>query len=310
MTDFKSFEKLKLKKKKSKYFHGYNKKISYFEGWYFKHQKGENTIAFIPGMNIDSNGHRLAYIQVVTNTKSYNIHYLYPEFKVGENKLSITIGNSTFSEDGISVDIEEKDLIIKGAIKYGDLVRLDSNIMGPFSIIPSKMQCNHGIISLRHRLNGEITINGDSFNFHGGIGYIEKDWGSSFPKSYSWVQCNDFKNKNCAIIASVADIPFMGRHFKGCIAVVYYEGMEYKLCTYNGVRILKCDGTGIILKRGKYKLDIELDTENPQKLLAPINGHMSRTIHENCGCRATFRFYIDDKLEFNLQSNNCNFEHV
>lgn len=310
MTEFKSFEKLKLKKNKSKYFHGYNKKMNYFEGWYFKHQKGENTIAFIPGMNIDSNGHRLAYIQVVTNTNSYNIHYLYPEFKVDENKLSITIGNSTFSEEGISVDIEENDLIIKGTIKYGDLVRLDSDIMGPFSIIPSKMQCNHGIISLRHRLNGEITINGESFNFDGGIGYIEKDWGSSFPKSYSWVQCNDFKNKNCSIIASIADIPFMGRHFKGCIAVVYYEGMEYKLCTYNGVRIVKCDGTGIILKRGKYKLEIQLDTENPQKLLAPINGHMSRTIHEHCGCRATFRFYIDDKLEFNLQSNNCNFEHV
>ncbi len=297
-----------LKQKNSKYFHGHNKKKNYFEGWYFKHQKGENSISFIPGMNVDSKGHKLAYIQVVTNKNSYNAHYLYPEFQVSNHRLSICIGNSTFSEDGINIDIEEKNLVIKGSIKYGDLVRLDSNIMGPFARIP--MQCKHGVISLRHNLNGEITINDETFNFDGGIGYIEKDFGRSFPKTYSWIQCNDFKNRNCSIVASVADIPFMGTHFNGCIAVVYYEGMEYKLCTYNGVKVLKCDGTGMTLKRGKYKLEIGLDTENPQNLLAPVNGHMSKPIHENSGCRATFRFYIDDKLEFNLQSNNCNYEYV
>lgn len=296
------------KQKNSKYFHGHNKKMNYFEGWYFKHQKGHNSIAFIPGINVDSKGHRLAYIQVITNNNSYNIHYLYPEFQVSSERLNISIGNSTFSEDGINIDIKEEDLIIKGSIKYGDLIRLEGNIMGPFSILP--MQCNHGVISLGHRLNGEIIINDEIFDFNDGIGYIEKDWGSSFPKTYSWIQCNDFKNRNCSIVASVADIPFMGTNFRGCIGVIYYEGMEYKLCTYNGVKVLKCDGEGMTLKRGKYKLEIEFNTENPQRLFAPISGHMSKPIHENSGCRGTFRFYIDDKLEFNLQSNNCNYEYV
>lgn len=303
-------KEFKLKRAKSKYFYGINKKTNYFEGWYFKHQKGDKCIAFIPGVNIDSNGSKLAFIQIVTNNNSYFIHYLYSDFDASKERLQLNIGNNTFSEDGINVDIQEKDLSIKGRIKYSDLVKLDSNIMGPFALFSDKLQCNHGIISLYHRLSGEIIINNDIYNFDGGVGYIEKDWGSSFPKTYSWIQCNDFENRACSIIASVADIPFMGKTFNGCICVVYYEGMEYKLCTYNGVKILKNDGRVIILKRGKYRLEIEVNDENPQRLLAPINGHLTRTIHENCGCTATFKFFIEEKLEFNLKSSNCNFEYV
>lgn len=310
MNGIDSIKEVKLKRAKSKYFHGLNKKTSYFEGWYFKHQKGDKCIAFIPGMNVDSKGNKLAFIQIVTNDSSYFVHYLYSEFNVSCERLSIGIGNSTFSEDGIKVDIEDKDININGSIKYSDIVKLDSNIMGPFAPFSSKMQCNHGIISLRHRLSGEITINDEAYNFDGGVGYIEKDWGSSFPKTYSWIQCNDFKNRVCSIVASIADIPFMGRSFKGCICVVYYEGMEYKLCTYNGVKVLKNNGTGMILKRGKYRLEIELNDENPQMILAPINGHLARSVHEHCGCTATFKFFIEEKLEFNLKSSNCNFEYV
>ncbi len=310
MNDIDSIKELKLKRAKSKYFHGMNKKASYFEGWYFKHQKGDKCIAFIPGMNFDSKGNKLAFIQIITNDSAYFVHYPYSEFNVSDERLSIGIGNSIFSEDGIRVDIVDKDININGSIKYSDIVKLDSNIMGPFALFSSKMQCNHGIISLRHRLSGEITINDEVYNLDGGVGYIEKDWGSSFPKAYSWIQCNDFKNHVCSIVASVADIPFMGRSFKGCICVVYYEGMEYKLCTYNGVKVLKNNGTGMILKRGKYRLEIELNDENPQMILAPINGHLTRAIHEHCGCTATFKFFIEEKLEFNLKSSNCSFEYV
>lgn len=310
MDNMEFIEDQNVKIHKSKYFYGQNKKKNFFEGWYFKHQKGDKGIAFIPGMNVDSKGNRLAFIQIITNDTSYFLHYLYPEFYISSEKLSVEIGNSTFSTEGVHIDIEDKDLIIKGSIKYSDIVKMDSNIMGPFSPFAAKMQCNHEIISLRHRLSGKIQINDETINFDDGVGYIEKDWGSSFPKKYSWIQCNDFKNRACSVMAAVADIPFMGITFKGCICVVYYEGMEYKLCTYNGVKILKNDGTGMVLKRGRYRLEIELNDENPQRLLAPINGNLARSIHEHCGCLATFRFYVDDKLEFNLKSSNCNFEHV
>jgi len=290
-------------------FNGCNKKKNFFEGWYFKHQKGDSTIAFIPGINIDDKGNKLAFIQVITNTNSYNINYPFSEFLVDKDRLEVVIGNNIFSERGVKLHIESEDISISGNIKYGELTPIKYDIMGPFAAIPC-MECNHGVISLYHELNGEIIINNDIINFDGGRGYIEKDWGCSFPKSYLWIQCNDFKDDKCCIMASIADIPFMGLNFKGCVCIVHYKGEEYRFATYNGVRILDYDNKSLILKRGKCKLKIEIESEEPQKLLAPNRGEMSRTIHENTSCPASFKFYINNELLFNQSSNNCSFEYV
>jgi tocopherol cyclase len=54
---------------------------------------------------------------------------------------------------------------------------------------------------------GRVLLNGRELNFTGGKGYIEGDSGRSFPKSYTWVQCNDF-TVECSIMVSVVHIPF------------------------------------------------------------------------------------------------------
>lgn len=204
-----------------KKFHGENKNHRFFEGWYFKHQLSNRTLAFIPGMNVDKNGKKEAFIQVNTNEDSYRINYNYSAFFASTDKLFVKIGNSSFSKDGIIIDIENEHIKCKGVIKYYHLTPLQYDIMGPLSLLPN-MECNHGIISLHHNLSGEIKMNGESLSFENGFGYIEKDWGSSFPKNYLWFSCNDFFSDKCACFASVADIPFGKLTFKGCIAVVYY----------------------------------------------------------------------------------------
>jgi len=141
-------------------FNGCNKKKNFFEGWYFKHQKGDSTIAFIPGINIDDKGNKLAFIQVITNTNSYNINYPFSEFLVDKDKLEVVIGNNIFSERGVKLHIESEDISISGNIKYGELTPIKYDIMGPFAAIPC-MECNHGVISLYHELNGEIIINNE-----------------------------------------------------------------------------------------------------------------------------------------------------
>jgi len=80
--------------------------------------------------------------------------------------------------------------------------------MGIFAYIP-KMECSHGVVSMNHGLEGILKINGEEIDFTGGKGYIEKDWGTSFPKQYIWIQCNNFKNQTTRVFSSVADIPFM-----------------------------------------------------------------------------------------------------
>lgn len=105
--------------------------------------------------------------------------------------------------------------------------------MGLFRLLP-RMECNHEIISMYHGVQGSLILNGKTLTFDDGIGYIEKDWGHSFPKSYVWLQCNSFMKEKCSIIVSVAEIPYLGMNFKGCICAIHYKGIEYRLVTYLG----------------------------------------------------------------------------
>ncbi|WP_300382157.1 tocopherol cyclase family protein [Clostridium sp.] len=286
----------------------YNKR-GFFEGWYFKHQYENLNIAFIPGINIDKSGIKYSFIQVITDNNSYYIKYDYNDFSSSKDKLNVKIKNNIFTEKGVIIDIVHKDIVINGELNYEYITPIKYDIMGPFSLLPF-MECNHGVISLNHKVNGKLNINNEELIIKDGNGYIEKDWGSSFPKSYLWIQSNDFKEGKASIMVSIADIPLSKFKFKGCIAVVFYEGKEYRLSTYNGVRILSYNENGLIIKRGKYKLEIEIKENYAQKLLAPNYGEMIRTVYENISCKAKFKFYIKDTKLFELKSDNTSFEYV
>lgn len=287
----------------------YKNKKSFFEGWYFKHQSKDGSIAFIPGINISKDGTKYSFIQVITKDKSYNINYDFKDFSISQDKLTIKIKDNIFSTKGVILNIRNKNIIIKGRLVYSDITLLKSDIMGPFAYFPF-MECVHGVLSLNHKVNGSLFINNKEVKFIDAKGYIEKDSGKSFPKTYLWIQCNDFKIEDTSIMVSIADIPFLGFEFKGCIAVVYYKGKEYRLATYNGVKLISYDENGLIIKRGKYRLEINIKNLSPQSLLAPNGGEMIRTIYENISCSARFKFYKDKNLIFDLESSNTSFEYV
>ena len=287
----------------------YNNKKSYFEGWYFKHQNKEHSIAFIPGININKNGDKYAFIQIITKKKSYNINYNYNDFSISKDKLTIKIKDNIFSLKGIIVNIKNKDIRIKGKLTYSNITPIKGDIMGSFAYFPF-MECTHGVLSLNHKVNGRLELNSNEINFVDAKGYIEKDSGKSFPKTYLWLQCNDFIKNNASIMVSIADIPFLGFEFKGCIASVYYEGKEYRLATYNGVKLISYNEKGLTIKRREYKLEVQIRSLSPQKLLAPSGGDMTRTIYENIACSARFKFYIKEELLFDLESSNTSFEYV
>jgi hypothetical protein len=51
--------------------------------------------------------------------------------------------------------------------------------MGPYAFVPF-MECYHGILSMDHKINGQLIIHDEIIDFTGGKGYMEKDWGQSF----------------------------------------------------------------------------------------------------------------------------------
>ena len=270
----------------------------HFEGWYFKHQGNGKTLALIPGKVSDG-----AFIQVVTIDKAYNITYPLSEYHQGDH---LTIGDNTFSESGVILNIDRPEIKLIGEIKYSHLTPIRSDIMGPFKFFP--MECRHGIVSMQHDLKGTIQLNDETYDFDEGKGYIESDSGRSFPEGYTWIHCNDFK-EDCAITAAIAKIPFYGLKFWGCICVVMLNGKEYRLATYKGVKIITCEPGMIELKQGKYRLLIKVDSEGGHLLPAPRYGKMNHAILEDISCGASFKFIKGEQVLFDSYSHQARYEY-
>lgn len=271
----------------------------YFEGWYYKNQQGGKTLCLIPGRESHS-----AFVQVITDESSFYIEYPLCEYHTG---LGVAVGSNLFTSHGIQLAIQRPELTLNGILRYRHLTPIQYDIMGPFALLP--MQCRHRVVSMNHSISGELILDGQKLNFTGGKGYIEGDSGRSFPKSYTWVQCNDFEPE-CSIMLSVAHIPFGAAHFWGCICVVWYEGKEYRLATYTGAKIVSREKNRIEIAQGKYRLVIEVDPNGGLALKAPQNGEMQRSIHENASTKARFCFYEADALVLDLESENASYEYV
>ncbi len=296
-----------------------NKKLKYFEGWYFKNINSHKGISFIPGINIDDNGAK-AFIQIITNNKSYFVNYDIKQFNFIYNPFCIQIGKNIFSKEQINIDIEDEiqNLKIYGNIKYSDSKNINTNIispniMGPFSYIPF-MECNHAIISMQNTVNGYININNEMINFSNNKGYIEKDWGCSFPKSYIWCQANNFKNTNASFMFSIADIPFKLFTFKGIICVLLIDNKQFKFTTYNNTKLLECkikeDLLNVTFKKNSYILNIKSKYDKGLKLVAPVKGKMSKDIIESISTTVTVTLKKDKEIIFCDTSNMCGLEIV
>ena len=196
--------------------------------------------------------------------------------------------------------------------KYGQ-TRISPNIMGPFSHVPF-MECNHAILSMKHNIDGKLIVNDSIYEFKNGQGYIEKDWGTSFPKTYLWCQANSFETSNCSLSFAVANIPFGLFSFRGFICSFILDNKEYRFATYNNSKIKKQEITDttvdILLKKGKYSLNIKCDNVKGFELLSPVKGDMKKPIWETIDSVINATLKERDKIIHSDTSINAGLEIV
>ena len=199
-------------------------------------------VAFIPGKAESG-----AFIQLISQegARQFEISNLTVRDSV------IRADGCWFSRQGCHISLPG----ISGGITYGPFAPLGSDIMGPFRFFP--MECRHGVLSMAHTLQGSVIMDGHLHSFDGGLGYAEKDSGTSFPRSYLWMQCNDFPEP-CSIMVSIAHIPFCGCSFRGCICAILYQGREYRLATYRGVKVQSFSPEHICLSQGRVLLELDM----------------------------------------------------
>lgn len=307
------------KQKHPEIFQGNLNSSRYFEGWYFKYvTKSEHmSIACIPGISLNKEDSH-AFIQVFISKpndphplKTYYFKYPKESFTFDEKKMIVHVGQSVFKKEDIELNVSNSEVSLIGHIKHLKLTPIGSNIMGPFAYIPL-METYHGIVSMTHHLEGSIMMNREAISFKDGKGYIEKDWGQSFPSAYTWVQANHFNDVQTSLFASVAKIPFLGLNFKGFISTLYYNQTIYKFATYNFSRLtlLKHSDNQVIihLKKGSLKLEIEGKSERSTDLPAPRLGKMNELIKEGLSGIVSIKLYKGKTLLYQDQSTSSGIE--
>ena len=139
----------------------------------------KNGIAFIPGISINQK-EKNVFIQGITNDFSYFVDYNINDFKFNLKPFYVKIGNNFFSKEKLHIDINDnsQNLIVCGDIKYSDSKKistniLNPNIMGPFAYVPF-MECNHAILNMKNKANGQININNNKIMFDNGL--VNSHW--------------------------------------------------------------------------------------------------------------------------------------
>jgi len=291
-------------------FQGNLKKKNYFEGWYYKmvSADGSCSVALIPGISLNEQ-HSHAFIQVFVTYANVDLKTIYVEynksdFEASDFPFELCIQKNTFTEHGVEVSIENKDLNIQGKLKFSGITKIETSllspsIMGYFSFF-TFMECYHGVVSMSHTLVGNLTIDGKPVDFSGGKGYIEKDWGKSFPREYVWMQSNHFKNTETSFMFSEAIIPFKAFHFNGLIICLIVNGKEYRFATYNGSKVtakeIKINSVSYEIKKDKLKLIVFALNEKTISLSSPKNGAMIQSIKEGLSGIIKLQLYENDNL--------------
>ncbi len=292
---------------KPEVFQGNMSKMNYFEGWYFKQvsKQLDAVYSFIPGVSLNPK-HPHAFIQVINGITGETQYVEYPlsSFSYDKKQLWVKIADSVFTRDNIQLHIDSPLIQVSGQLHFSNGINyptslLSPGIMGWYSFVPF-MECKHGVVSVTHQIEGNLKINELDIDFSGGKGYIEKDWGRSFPESWIWLQSNHFQHSDACIMISIAKIPWLGSHFSGFLGFLYFGGKFYKFSTYNNSKITALSYSGqtvhIKLKNKDYELSVNAYLKNSGILMAPDAGKMDRRIKES----------VDSEIEITLTDNKGN----
>jgi hypothetical protein len=285
-------------------YHGTKQKPPFFEGWYYKLVTADRqAVAIIPGIykaNAPENSG--AFIQILDQSQATNHYVDFPlaAFAAKPQQLDITIAANRFTETSLSLDIRRKNLHISGELTFKKLFKwpvtfFSPGIMGWYAWTPL-MQCYHGVVSMDHTITGALVINQTQYNFDGGRGYIEKDWGRSFPASWVWLQSNHFGEDGISLTLSVAIIPWISGAFPGFICGFLLKGKLFRFATYTGAKITRFEAdtnrAEIVIKDKKYRLDIVAERNGKSaKLLAPTSKGMTRKIRESLNAKIVLKLW-------------------
>ena len=297
-----------MKKIKDIGFHG-QQRHNFFEGWYYKMvlEDTGRTVALIPGISKNSKDPH-AFIQIFISPDMIFKYVRFDsyDFSVNNDPFCVKIKNHEFSLTTVKITYKDHELDFSINCSISDITPIHTSIyaptiMGPFHYLP-RMQCNHGIISMIHWLNGTMILNQESFSFSQQKGYIEKDWGTSFPRKYVWCQSNNFTDPHVSVFLSIATIPMMLFEFEGLIANITIHNKEYRFATYTfatfSIETIDDYTRKVTLNKGEIKAELIIHSPTSIALISPKKGSMNNMIKEGLEGTISLTLYKDNNEIF------------
>ena len=308
-------------------FQGRGKSKDYFEGWYFKSVSADEqtACAIIPGVSISRDKDKSHSFIMFIDARNQKLHYFkYPveEFKSGNDNFSFSIGSNFFSQKGVKLELDDGVNSISADLQFKNITAWPVKLftpgaMGWYSFVPL-MECYHGVLSFNHHITGYIRLNDTMIDITDGKGYIEKDWGTSMPSSWIWMQTNHFDDDGISLFVSIAKIPWIRNYFTGYIFGFLYKDKLYRMATYTGAKIkhllITKDKIEISVEDKRYIMEIDADRIEGVDLPAPSMGEMTSKVNESLKSKINVKFYKrvngSNQLKFSGTGRNAGLEFV
>jgi hypothetical protein len=259
-------------------------------------QDENKAFAIIPGVSLTKDSEKShAFIMVMDSRQKELFYFKFPikQFWASSDEFKIKIGPNYFSTHKVCLNLNDGIKKINGQLNFQNIIPwpvklLSPGVMGWYSFIPG-MECYHGVLSFDHNILGSLTVNEIEINFDNGKGYMEKDWGTSMPSSWIWMQTNHFQEDGVSLFGSVANIPWIRKYFTGYIFGFLYGGHLYRFTSYTGAKIRELNVSDekikIIIEDKNYQLLIQASREEGVDLPAPSLGEMTAKVNESLKSR-------------------------
>ena len=267
-------------------YHGAFKESEFFEGWYYKFEnEHHHAFALIVGVSIGTM-EKTAFIQFVDGQTHKTLYFKFDfeQFLSERKAFSLQLGKNSFTKNHVYLDLPS----LKGELFFSDHVSwqksiLAPNIMGPLSYFPF-LECNHSIVSLSNTVKGEINLEGRTHAFQTGKGYIEKDWGRSFPKAHIWLQSSHFSSGSATVSVAIARMKILGKEVLGYAASFMLKEEHYLFSSYNFSKlVVRQNGKQLVLlfKNKRFELSIETEISKVVALKTPTPLGMNGLVQES-----------------------------
>lgn len=280
-----------------------------FEGWYTRIQSDDISMAVIFGVSSEYDDPH-AFIQTLdsmTHTSQY-IRFSLMDVSIQKTPFKIQIKQNVMSCYGLRLALHNADISIVGEVTYSKIkpikaTRYAPTAMGPMAYLKA-MDCVHSLISMHHDVKGSFDINHQAWNVNG-VGYMEKDRGTSFPKQYIWLQ--GMNDQGDSFVLAVADVPICCGSFQGVLGCILCEGDMMRIGSYYGAKAMVRQEQGYIritLYQGLTRIYISVRQQYAKALKAPVKGSMRAEIKESLDSTMRIAIYKKGKRSI-LSFKNC-----